>query len=301
MARAACLLALVIGFGVLAAGCDDKPCVDFGLFLVRADGSGQDRIRPHGGLWPKGSDQVDRARWSADGSRLVVQPGDICPGPLLTLRPDGSDAQLSPSDDLGFDAAGTSLAWSGYPGEPTGFSISRPGAPPRLVQFAPGFSIYPCSLPEGAAPQVSPDGKFVAYAEGHGSPQATDLYLLAANSQGVGRRLMHTDQGNAIQSIVWSPDSHTIAVTRDDGIYLMNVNRPRPRFLADSGTVAWSPDGRRLALAADDLDLVDRHGTLLRHLVKSSNGIADVSWSPASSIAYTQDTGDNNQSKCNSD
>jgi hypothetical protein len=250
-------------------------------------------------LWPKGTDQVWRARWSAGGTRLDVQPGDVCPGPLLSVRADGSDVQLSASDDLGFDAAGTSLGWTDP--EATGFIILRGVRLVRSVRFRRGFSIAPCNLPEGPAPQVSPNGHLVAYADGAGSPDGTDVYLLQVGSKAPPRRLMHVGQGDVIQRIVWSPTSRTLAVTRTDGIYLLDIERPRPRFLNGSGAVAWSPDGHRLAIAGADLELVDIHGRLLRRLAKNSNGIDDVSWAPADTIAFVQNSGDNTQSKCSGD
>lgn len=227
-----------------------------------------------------------------------MQPNDVCPGPLLTVRPDGSDVQLSGSDDLGFDAAGTSLAWVGNLGEQTGFSISRGERTQRVVRFGRGFEIFPCSQPEGAAPQVSPDGKFVVYADGKGSPEATNLYLVSARGQDTPRHLMH---GVAIQGMVWSPESTTIAVTTSEGVYLVDIARPRPRLIPASGRVAWSPNGQRLALASGDLDLIDRDGRNLRRLVKSDTGISDVSWAPAGTIAFVENTGDNNQDKCQAD
>jgi Tol biopolymer transport system component len=226
---------------------------------------------------------------------------------LLSVRADGSDVQLAGSDDLGFDAAGTSLGWTGPLGEATGFSILRGVQLVRSVRFRRGFSIAPCSLPEGAAPQVSPNGHLVAYADGAGSPDATDLYLLPVGSKTPPRRLMHVGQGNVIQHIVWSPNSRTLAVTRTDGVYLLDIERPRPRFLTGSGGIAWSPDGRTLAVAAGDLELIDSRGRLLRRLVTSpnglddQNGIDDVSWAPSQTIAFIQNRGDDTQSKCSGD
>lgn len=297
MARAACLLALVIGFGVLATGCaDDKPCRDLGLYLVRPDGSDLHRVRPNGGAWPAHDGEVVGARWLPGAKRLVVQRADYCPSPLLTMRADGSDVRVSATDAPGFAAAGTSLSWV-HAFRPTGFRVSQSGAPPRVVRFHEGFEIFPCSDPE-PIPQVSPDGRFVVYADGT-TPTATELYVLDVARRTAPRRVWRRDARPGLMSIVWSPDSRTIAV-RSDRIYLIDVERPSPRSIPIAGAdlpLAWSPSGRILAVSGSSgLELIDLHGNVLRNLVKGD--IFDISWAPANMIAFIQDTGDSDQAKC---
>src|SRR5215510_8195130 len=79
------LVALMIGIGFVTAGCG-KPCRDFGLFLIRPDGSDRQRVRPDAG------DEVFGAAWLPGGERLVLDPG-ACGGRSETMRADGSDVR----------------------------------------------------------------------------------------------------------------------------------------------------------------------------------------------------------------
>jgi len=293
----AVLVVLVAGFAVSAGGCDDGPCADFGLYLVRPDGSDLHRVIPSGTGWPAGETEVSHAAWLPGGQRLGVQ-GLECPSPWLVVRDDGSVVSSAATDVPGFAERGTTVSWLGPSDAPTGFRVTRPGTRPQTVRFRNGFEMFPCSTPQ-PFPQVSPDGKSVAYAIGRDSGEATELYLLDIARPGKPRRLLQTHNQLGLMSITWSPNSRTIAVG-SDRIFLVDLTRPEVHSIPLSGGIApfaWSPSGQSLAISTSKgVDIVDLRGDLLRHLVKGET--FDVSWAPANKVAVIKDDGDPDQAKC---
>src|SRR5262245_32841899 len=289
--RVAVSMVLVLVFAVSAAGCDDRPCADFGLYLARPDGSDLHRVTPNGEGWPAHETEVARAGW-LPGGRLLGVRGLDCPSPWLVVRDDGSVVSSAVTDVPGFEEGGTTVSWLGPAYAPTGFRVTRPGTRPQSVRFPQGFEVFPCDNLQ-PFPQVSPDGKFVVYATGTESGTATQLYVLDVTRAGKPRRLLKTRSRQlGLTSLTWSPNSRTIAVGSDH-ILLINIDGSGLHSIPQSGGIApfaWSPSGRSLAISTSSgVDIVDLRGNVLQHPVTGNT--FDVAWAPANKIALIKDNG----------
>ena len=111
------------------------------------------------------------------------------------------------------------------------------------------------------APQVSPDGKWIAYDASTidlgANYRHSAIYLLPA-AGGPSRQI--TDGTKQDEGPAWSPDGKTIAYVsnRDGGakqIYLYDVATDKSRKLSNlqggAGTLKWLPDGSGLLLVSD--------------------------------------------------
>lgn len=111
------------------------------------------------------------------------------------------------------------------------------------------------------APQISPDGKWVAYTvsewDKENNKRTSHIYL-AATEGGRAIRLTNGEKGEANPQ--WSPDGSRLAFTadRDKGnqIWLINVTGGEAeRLTAEENGIAgfqWSPDGKRIAFITRD-------------------------------------------------
>ena len=105
-------------------------------------------------------------------------------------------------------------------------------------------------------PSVSPDGRFLVWAEIYGGNwDAWSLRLAAAGNPTADRVLLPMRQTGFEPR--WCPDSRTIVYTGFEegdpawGVYLMNVATGCYRRLCDGRGGAVSPDGRRLVYSVD--------------------------------------------------
>jgi dipeptidyl aminopeptidase/acylaminoacyl peptidase len=108
-------------------------------------------------------------------------------------------------------------------------------------------------------PQISPDGKWVAYVVSHADMQADaadpDIYLVAATG---GEPVRLTTSKKSDTSPRWSPDGKWIAFisARDEHpqIYLISPTGGEAEALTGSksgvNSFVWSPDGKRIAFVA---------------------------------------------------
>ncbi|KPK01892.1 MAG: hypothetical protein AMS20_12790, partial [Gemmatimonas sp. SG8_28] len=135
---------------------------------------------------------------------------------------------------------------------PAGGEAQTGGRPLQVDEFL--------TLDRVSDPQVSPDGRWIAYAvtttDLGANGRSTDLWLLAVGG-GEPRRISDVRRGG--RHARWSPDGATIAyiTTRADAgeVRLYDVARGRSRRLALLSTgadgVIWSPTGSHLAFVSE--------------------------------------------------
>ena len=163
------------------------------------------------------------------------------------------------------------------------------------------------------APQVSPDGKMVAFFARRG---LFEIELFVADAQ-TGRLIKklagptsnsHFDAITFISSSgAWSPDNQRFAfIAQAEGnheIAILNVGsgnieqRVRVPDVGAISNIAWSPDGRTIAFSGQkgglaDLFLIDIAGGTVRQLTNDRYGDIQPTWSPdGKTIAFSSDRG----------
>ena len=107
-------------------------------------------------------------------------------------------------------------------------------------------------------PQVSPDGKWVAYTvetpDMEANRNSSDIWLVAA----AGGRPMQLTRGGHDSSPAWSPDSKTLAFlssrSGQSQVYLLSMEGGDARQLTHISTgvdiVKWSPDGKTISFTS---------------------------------------------------
>ncbi len=126
--------------------------------------------------------------------------------------------------------------------------IQLPFVPPTVDQIL--------SLKRAGSPEISPDGRWVAYTvrETNWDDNLYDQQIWLADTRtGVTRQL--TNSKKSSQSPAWSPDGTRLAFVSDRSdkrqIYLINPSAGEAETLTNGeegvGSFAWSPDGRTIA------------------------------------------------------
>jgi len=147
---------------------------------------------------------------------------------------------------VGFVAAGAALHAQTAP-------IALPKVAPTVDQVL--------SLKRAGSPEISPDGRFVAYTvrETNWDDNAYETEIWLANVQTGGARQL-TNAKKSSQSPAWSPDGSKLAFVSDrtekPQIYLINPQAGEAEALTtlEDGvsSFAWSPDGKRIAYTATE-------------------------------------------------
>ena len=163
------------------------------------------------------------------------------------------------------------------------------------------------------APQVSPDGKLVAFFARRGLFEI-ELFVADAVTGRVIKKLAgptsnsHFDAISFISSSgAWSPDNQKFAfiaqANGDHEIALLDVHsakierRVRVPGVGAIANIAWSPDGRTIAFSGQlgglsDLFLIDLQGGTVRQLTNDRYGDIQPTWSPdGRTIAFSTDRG----------
>lgn len=162
------------------------------------------------------------------------------------------------------------------------------------------------------APQISPDGREIAYLSERDF-FFVDLYLADAENGHVRRRLVRSSIDPNFESLrfinssgSWSPDGTEFAFAAKSGdqdvLVILDVPHDRVigRYRLDLDAItnpSWSPDGTRIVFTGfdggwSDLYVVDANGQNLRRLTDDRYADLLPSWSPDGRlIAFTTDRG----------
>ena len=137
-------------------------------------------------------------------------------------------------------------------------------------------------------PSISPDGNYVAFSTGRGTPDGA-IYIKDIES-GSKASILSTPMGFNIQ---WSPDGSKLLYAEflseeNSGIYLLPRLGGTPRRLLDLPWyfISWAPDGNRIACSltgTGELFIFDigSGDTISVVLEKELGDIEDIDWSPS--------------------
>src|SRR6185295_5021311 len=135
------------------------------------------------------------------------------------------------------------------------------GAPIRGQSRRPMTLMDVAELPRiaGAAPQLSPDGKALAYLLSHADWKAGRLVFQLWRQDiggGAPRQLTFTEGGVQPGGLKWSPDGKTLLFMRSGQISLLPADGGESRALTHHATGArlpsWTPDGTAVYFVAGD-------------------------------------------------
>ncbi|HEY7970813.1 MAG TPA: hypothetical protein VID95_12515 [Candidatus Limnocylindrales bacterium] len=149
--------------------------------------------------------------------------------------------------------------------------------------------------PHGWWPDLSPDGRSIAYT-GSVGPDHFDIWTMHADGSGVARVT-----GNDFNGFrpVWSPDGTKILFTGfDEGLLVVNKDGSGQKKLADGNMGTWSPDGMRIAYGggttSDDIYVMNADASKPLDLTNTPGNDDLPAWSPdGKQIAFSSDRSGN--------
>ena len=186
--------------------------------------------------------------WSVDGKSVVL---DMSQGPsstttVMTMKPDGSNLR---NLGLGFMPSFS----------PDGKQVVFSESSRRITTVNADGSDRKVFAARGWGSKWSPDGKYIAYADGRNivlaDPNTKESRNLLTDEQSAGISYMYWNFG-------WSDDSQWIAFkqrarTGEQSIAIASVNSPNDHKVVYTGTAIyedfdWHPDGTRILFSATD-------------------------------------------------
>ena len=220
--------------------------LDFGVYVMNADGSGEN-------IATSGPGVHFRVAWSPDGSRLAFTKSADGHYQIFVVNPDGSgetDLTNNTFHDSwpSWSPDGNRIVFeSRRDGNSEIYGMNPDGTGATRLTDNPGFD---------GNPAWSPDGTRIAFL----SRRDGNRQLYVMNADGTGATNLTGDMGHLLgRDYAWSPDGTRIAFearsdVRSRGeIYVMNADGSSVKNLTNDPAwdyaPVWSPDGSRIAFA----------------------------------------------------
>jgi dipeptidyl aminopeptidase/acylaminoacyl peptidase len=234
---------------------------DHHIWVMNADGTDARPINPHNPVRLVSDGASVQPRWSPDGTWISYRSRGL----LFKVRPDGS----APPVNLTYGRRGSAPMWTPdgerlvfVTGGPRGYS--QIATIPSKIPDGPIEFTYVTDAPYNHSdPQVSPDGRYVAYTSdrrGKDDIRGNDIWVRPLTRRsGEERALTPNTVASFDYSPRWSPDGTKIAfVSNRSGwrnIGIIDVASGETRMLTsstwDEHNPKWSPDGRWIAYVAN--------------------------------------------------
>jgi TolB protein len=214
------------------------------IFLLSEDGLTVNRIA--GGLeddnWPS---------WSPDGNRLAFISHKPDKEAIIVANADGTDAKtITGLMDAKFFSH---PSWASD-GKRIAFGLRFPPREFYDMYYisADGTNwvgiVQPPNIKSQLGSAWSPNGAFIAFHYINSAQTESSIYLYSFVTNGLAQL---TPNGNVDVDPAWSPDSRSIAFSRNGDIWVMNPDGTNQRQLTNTPSQevapSWSPDGRLIA------------------------------------------------------
>jgi hypothetical protein len=219
---------------------------------------------------------TDRPRqplgWSSDGGKLLIERPD---GGLVVLNADGTENQVVSQKD----GRGASISLDGtqvvYADDAGIYTVGTDGGTPALLHAPkpeadpePGDGPVTVFDRETYFPVFSPDGRQIAFFDGHGD---WGHRLRVMNADGTGSRTLDQQQDH-IYGLAWSLDGQRLVFSNDGGTWVVGIDGSGPTQVVGrvnrfglpvrGGTYpTWSPEGSRIAYLLARLCTAQADGT----------------------------------------
>jgi TolB protein len=199
--------------------------------------------------------------WSPDGEWIAFNSGDI-----FRIRPDGSDLQQIPHD-------GNAYFPSWHP-EGKRIAYDATQHPENLlgIWFIDCDGRNPSHVGLGRHPDWSPNGTNIVY-EGPSSSSNSESQIWRADSSGIDKEQLTTNNFVINRSPSWSPDGEWIAWHTNNGIWVMRSDGSDQWHLTEGETPSWSPDSQRIVFSKSSpnnekvvLWIINRDGSGLKQI-----------------------------------